>query len=212
MRVKNGDQHKQAIIAAATHLFSGRSVKDVSIDDIVKTAGIAKGTFYLYFTSKKALLSHLAEDWVGKMVSKVNEIAARTDMSAFQLFIVAFFSLKEIENDQPYLHAALDTANNIDLHEQINIAWVKQIGVALAPLIERGCCEGDFDVEDALSTIQFILAGQAYLLGNKQFSWSEAECQAHFIAVLKLAERALGVKQGRLLEAFLGNDLYQKKD
>ncbi|UXN02328.1 TetR/AcrR family transcriptional regulator [Bartonella sp. HY406] len=212
MRVKKGDELKRAIIIAATQLFSQRSVKDVSIDEIVRNAGIAKGTFYLYFTSKKELLCYLAEDWVSQMVGKVNEIASKTDERAFQLFIAAFSSLKEIENNHPYLHAALDTPNNADLHEQINVAWVKQIGKALAPLVERGVREGDFNVDDALSTLQFILAGQAYLLGNKQFSWSEIEYQAHFVSVLKLAERALGVKTNQLLEAFLGNHLYQKRD
>lgn len=203
MRMKNGDQLKLAIIAAATQLFSQRGIKDVSIDEIVKAAGIAKGTFYLYFVSKQSLLNCLAQEWVGEMVSKVNAIANRNNDRAIHLFVAAFLALKDIENSRPYLHVALNADNNLDLHEQINIVWVKQIGIAFAPLIERGCKEGDFKVDDALSTIQFILAGQAFLLGNKRFLWTEAEYQSHFVSALKLAERALGVNKGFLLQAFL---------
>ena len=39
----------QKLIAAAFDLFENNGISAVSIDDIVKKAGVAKGTFYLYF-------------------------------------------------------------------------------------------------------------------------------------------------------------------
>lgn len=49
----------QNLISAAFELFEHNGVSSVSIDDIVKKAGVAKGTFYLYFKDKFDLISKL---------------------------------------------------------------------------------------------------------------------------------------------------------
>ena len=49
----------QNLISAAFELFERNGVSGVSIDDIVKKAGVAKGTFYLYFKDKFDLISKL---------------------------------------------------------------------------------------------------------------------------------------------------------
>ena len=49
----------QRLIAAAFDLFENNGISAVSIDDIVKKAGVAKGTFYLYFKDKFDLISKL---------------------------------------------------------------------------------------------------------------------------------------------------------
>ena len=49
----------QNFISAAFELFEHDGVSGVSIDDIVKKAGVAKGTFYLYFKDKFDLISKL---------------------------------------------------------------------------------------------------------------------------------------------------------
>ncbi|MGN0572288.1 MAG: TetR/AcrR family transcriptional regulator [Candidatus Fimenecus sp.] len=49
----------QNLISAAFDLFENNGVAGVSIDDIVKKAGVAKGTFYLYFKDKLDLISKL---------------------------------------------------------------------------------------------------------------------------------------------------------
>lgn len=47
------------LISAAYELFEKEGIGGVSIDDIVKKAGVAKGTFYLYFKDKVDLISKL---------------------------------------------------------------------------------------------------------------------------------------------------------
>lgn len=47
------------LLSSAFELFKDKGVSAVSIDEIVKRAGVAKGTFYLYFKDKFDLISHL---------------------------------------------------------------------------------------------------------------------------------------------------------
>lgn len=44
---------------SAYELFTTKGVKNTAIDDIVKKAGIAKGTFYLYFKDKRDIINKL---------------------------------------------------------------------------------------------------------------------------------------------------------
>ena len=50
---------KEAILNSAFELFADKGINNTSIDDIVKKAGIAKGTFYLYFEDKYAVADRL---------------------------------------------------------------------------------------------------------------------------------------------------------
>ena len=55
------DDKRTRILDSAQSLFLRYGVKRTSMDDVAREAGIAKGTLYLYFTSKDALFLALAE-------------------------------------------------------------------------------------------------------------------------------------------------------
>ncbi|WP_315067861.1 TetR/AcrR family transcriptional regulator [uncultured Clostridium sp.] len=76
MAVKNGnisftERKKQLkekeLLLAAYNLFLEKNFEKTSIDDIAKNAGVAKGTFYLYFNDKHDILNKL-------ILQKSNEI------------------------------------------------------------------------------------------------------------------------------------------
>ncbi len=49
------------LVAAATDLFAVRGYHATRVSDIVRQAGVAQGTFYLYFAHKEALFVHLVD-------------------------------------------------------------------------------------------------------------------------------------------------------
>jgi AcrR family transcriptional regulator len=54
-RDANRRARTQTLLDAAQRLFLERGLESVSIDDITKEAGVAKGSFYRYFADKEAL-------------------------------------------------------------------------------------------------------------------------------------------------------------
>lgn len=54
-------------------MFQEKGVEKTKISDIVKLAGIAQGTFYLYFPSKLSVMPAIAEVMVEKMILAVKE-------------------------------------------------------------------------------------------------------------------------------------------
>jgi AcrR family transcriptional regulator len=76
-RTKPADVRRQEILDAGERVFLAKSIARASVDDIVAAAGVAKGTFYLYFASKEALVHALRERWVESIQARVAEAEAR---------------------------------------------------------------------------------------------------------------------------------------
>lgn len=57
--IENKEIKEANLLDSAFTLFTEKGVKDTSIQDIVNKAGVAKGTFYLYFKDKYELQDYL---------------------------------------------------------------------------------------------------------------------------------------------------------
>lgn len=55
----NKKQKKEALLNTAFELFTSKGINKTSISDIVNSAGVAKGTFYLYFKDKYDIRNYL---------------------------------------------------------------------------------------------------------------------------------------------------------
>jgi AcrR family transcriptional regulator len=67
-------RRKTEILAAARRVFSIKGYHRSSIADILEAAGIARGTFYLYFSSKRAIFEELLEGMLGQIRGAVVRI------------------------------------------------------------------------------------------------------------------------------------------
>src|SRR5204862_554262 len=54
-------ERRLQILHAARGIFAKRGYHQTTIDDIVLQAGVARGTFYLYFEDKRAIFSDLID-------------------------------------------------------------------------------------------------------------------------------------------------------
>ncbi|MBC8571171.1 TetR/AcrR family transcriptional regulator [Zongyangia hominis] len=52
-------EKKQSLVESAYELFLHKGFQKTSIDEIVKNAKVAKGTFYLYFRDKSDIMQHI---------------------------------------------------------------------------------------------------------------------------------------------------------
>lgn len=78
-RETNRQQRREHIVAKAREVFSGKSYKEVTVANITSEAGIAKGTFYLYFDSKEDLFLEVIRDAVLRLRRAVAEAVGQVD-------------------------------------------------------------------------------------------------------------------------------------
>lgn len=76
---------KKNLYDAALELFLTKGIHDTVIDDIVKKAGVAKGTFYLYFKDKYDIIDRLILDKsfiiIKQAVNEIEKIKSERDLS-----------------------------------------------------------------------------------------------------------------------------------
>lgn len=60
MSTRSAGKTREKLVAAAIELFARKGFDKTTVDEIVAEAGVAKGTFYLYFKSKDDLIRELA--------------------------------------------------------------------------------------------------------------------------------------------------------
>lgn len=70
-------QKQEKLLEAATREFSRRPYTEASINQIIKDAGIPRGSFYMYFTDKEDLFRYLLSGYVDQMVMVLEEALLR---------------------------------------------------------------------------------------------------------------------------------------
>lgn len=76
-RTKAPETRAPALMDAAERLFIEKGIAATSIDDVAAGAQVAKGTFYLYFPSKEALLGALQQRFVDNFCARLQEAVDR---------------------------------------------------------------------------------------------------------------------------------------
>lgn len=88
-----GQKTRQRILEAAEGLFGERGYERTGVVDICQRAGVAQGTFYLYFTDKKAALVELVRELSHTLRLEIAEAVegisdrAETERVGFRTFL-----------------------------------------------------------------------------------------------------------------------------
>lgn len=72
---------RASLLSTASALFASRDFNDVSVDDIAKKAGLAKGTVYLYFGTKEALFLHLVSEEMAGWLKEAAQLLGKSGRS-----------------------------------------------------------------------------------------------------------------------------------
>lgn len=80
----NKKQKKNALFQTAFDLFTKKGFAKTTISDIVNQAGLAKGTFYLYFKDKYDLRDKLIAYKAGQLFADAHKALATREVSGFE--------------------------------------------------------------------------------------------------------------------------------
>jgi AcrR family transcriptional regulator len=70
MSVISSSPVRDRLLAAATDVFAAKGYTATRVSDIVRAAGVAQGTFYLYFTNKQAIFEHLIDSFFSRLLAE----------------------------------------------------------------------------------------------------------------------------------------------
>jgi AcrR family transcriptional regulator len=135
--------------------------ESASIQQIIDRVGIAKGTFYHYFSSKEDLLNELIITQAQGAISQILPIIDRDDMNAAEKFNAFHRSIGvwKMGNKEMIITAArtLYRDENLVYRKKLNRASLDLMIEPYSRLIEEGVEDGVFDCAYPRETAELIL-------------------------------------------------------
>ena len=147
--VKDYDERRAEILTAAQELFSSKSYEVTSVQEIINSVGIAKGTFYHYFDSKIDLLDALIADMTKQRLELAQVILDENELNAAQKLERIFSEAEGWKTDnREFFLDILGTwysDENAIMRYKLNLQATKAIQPLLAEIVRQGVAEGIFD-------------------------------------------------------------------
>lgn len=76
---KDGLKRQAQIMTIALGLFAANGFNSTSVEEIIKKAGIAKGTFYLHFKGKNDILEMIIDSYLKKLYASITVLDISMD-------------------------------------------------------------------------------------------------------------------------------------
>lgn len=151
-RFQTPDVRRRQILDAAGRLAVERGLAETSIARVAEAAGVAKGTIYLYFDSRQALVAGLQADLWERMLKRPRDLIADATLSWSERLAgtVEHWIRFEFEHHDLYHQVFHVTATDTDE------PWAETHSV-LTAILKGGVEAGEFAVDDVELTADYLL-------------------------------------------------------
>lgn len=176
---------QRQILDATAALAVEYGLDDVSIAQVAKSAGIAKGSIYLHYASRADLIDALQADLWHKMLDGPNRTVSNDDVTWTDRLddVVRHLVEFSMENEDLYHAVFHATATHTDE------PWTESRQL-ISRLLQGGSEAGEFDVVDLDVTTDFLLhayAGPCYHSDDSEHVTTQVQ---------RLFKRVVGVDPG----------------
>jgi AcrR family transcriptional regulator len=163
VREERAAKTREQLLMSAARVVGERGYRDASIQRITADAGMAQGTFYLYFESRQALFDELLPHYGLQMLEKVRERAHGAE-GFFQVEEIGVRAVFEYLVDNPWFWRVLNEAEI-----EAPTAWSRhhaEVTRRYAKFLLRARRDGELSTyaESELGTLAYLLiAARDYL-------------------------------------------------
>ncbi|WP_371366042.1 hypothetical protein SRRS_05680 [Sporomusa rhizae] len=193
---KDPEVRRTELIDVALELFSSDGYEKTMIIDIVKKAGVAKGTFFYYFPTKDAVLEAICTRWASELATSFKlESRLFSALNKLQFFIAQLFLPSQLDT----LFDRLLAENQFNLLCKL---WQQQaenvFNPLLADMIQQGNQEGTMHVDFINETIAFFWSTLDCLWEAAYYKESSEVLVNKINVAESILERILGIEEGIL--------------
>jgi AcrR family transcriptional regulator len=198
--VKEYDVRRKELIDISESLFSKKGFEDTTVEDIIKKARVAKGTFYHYFKSKDEILKAVIDRYMDEIIGLMEKTLANDKLNAIQKILFLF----QISSEYRKTHKGSERLVDY-IHEERNEIIHHRLEVQNTPIFEdfferivrEGIDEGVFKTEYPKEAAMAIVATMNAIghSARRAHDMTDEEKIQAFIAFLDLLERILGTKK-----------------
>ena len=159
-RIDRQQLRRAELVEAAAAVFSSKGVSATSVDDIVRAAGVAKGTFYLYFATKDDAVGAVATWMVGRVADRIAEVAGDPSRSPVDRLLAFGAEVVQVGRE-PYERDLIEVFHRPEnrlLHDRMSERALERLKPAVAAIIADGMDVGQFRRQDPVRAAACVLA------------------------------------------------------
>ncbi len=166
---KRGLDTRRRLLDAAEKVFGAHGYHDASVVKLAEEAGVAAGTFYLYFDSKKAIFDELVRD-LNRRVRHAMKDASSKGTTRLESELLGFEAYFRFTSDHPALYRIIRQAEFVSPemlryhYDRLSAGYVE----ALRAATESGEI-GKLDPEVAT----WALMGVGEMVGMRWILWGD---------------------------------------
>lgn len=190
---KSPESRRQDLIEAASALFKKQGFDATSVEEIATSAGVAKGTFYLYFTSKDDMLNGIVSHMLHHVFEYIDKLIADTSKSAVDKMIGVNWYLRSVSAKNREVTEEFHDKRNELLHLKLERESIRGFVPRYQKLIEQGIAEGKFNVAHTREAAMAIMSLAACAFGDAaDLNEIMNKDRDRYCAVLDIISRILG--------------------
>ncbi|GAA5169761.1 MULTISPECIES: TetR/AcrR family transcriptional regulator [Amycolatopsis] len=157
----SGDDRELAILATAERLLAERPLRDISIDDLARGAGISRPTFYFYFRGKEAVLLALldrvveeADEASQRVLAQPADDTAQRWRGCINAFYETFRAHRAVALAVGEARATLPEVR--ELWSKVMDRWVESTAAAIETERERGAAPPGRSARDLATVLNLM--------------------------------------------------------
>lgn len=201
---KDPDVRKGELIMAAEELFRERGFGQTSVSDIVKSVGVAQGTFYYYFKSKGDVLDAVIECYLQNYCLAIEHLLGDDNIDPGQkIEIIARNALCMHRYNRKFVEF-LHSEANLVTHQKFMIRSFNVVIPLVAAIVDQGIKAGMFDVRYPAETVEMLVYAFGYMEDSLQSAPEDEQFSRRIAAAEDMVNRTLGIRKGRRLKIDLG--------
>jgi AcrR family transcriptional regulator len=159
-RTARREVRRRELVDAAVVVFSAKGVAAASVDDIVRAAGVAKGTFYLYFATKDDAVNAVATSMVEGVADRVKAVATDPTRSPVERLLAFSAGVRSV-GGEPYERELIEVFHrpeNRVLHDRIGELALVRLAPVIEAIVAEGITAGQFRRQDPRRAAVYVMA------------------------------------------------------
>ncbi|WHX98796.1 TetR/AcrR family transcriptional regulator [Neobacillus sp. DY30] len=163
---------KDKITEHSINLFEKRGFKETSIQDIVDSMGVTKGTFYYYFSSKEELLMDIQLGYINYLLEKQRKILDDNKSCKEKLFDIVYMLISNIKIKGSAAKIFFREMKNLN-EERLALIVPKrdEFRLNVEKILNEGIQNGEFQADLNAHIVTFGILGAS----NWSYQWFNPE-------------------------------------
>jgi AcrR family transcriptional regulator len=167
---KRGQRTRAKLLGAAEKIFGEQGYEGAAIVDITREAGVAQGTFYVYFPSKKAVFVELVNELGSRLRRRLAEAVSGVE-DRLEVERVGFHAFLQFVQEHRNLYRIVRQAEFID--EELYRSYYDKMADGYRKGLKAAMRKGEFNKFD-VEAIAYALMGIFDFLGMRWVLWEKA--------------------------------------